>query len=522
MGTGDRPEMKLLDYWRVIRRRKWLIIVAVVAAVSTALALSATQSPTYRSSALILIRSDTSGTVFDSGTVRTADPKRTVENEISVLEGDVVLQRVKEILGVTNAPAPAKGTSSATADTVSVTVESSNADTAALLANTYVQAYNDVKRDQKVESVTAASKELQKKITEMQDQIDAIDLQIGASSTDDDTGFEAQRRVLVDQQGTFKQTLDQFQVDAALGASSADIISPAVAPSQPFKPTPLRSGVLAFVVGLLLGAGAAFFVDYLDQSIKNADDLAKVRSDLPLLAVIPQVPTPDVRPIAVSKPDDLAVESYRALRTNIQFLGLERDVKVLQVTSGMPGEGKTTTAANLAVVLAQTGASVVLVDGDLRRPRVNQMFSIDGSLGLTNSLTGESIDMTMHPLNENLSVMASGRIPPNPSEMLSGRRMSAVLGELRQRFDYVIIDSAPTLAVSDAIALAQHVDGVLVVVQAGQSPIPRVRRTLAALEQVNAPVLGVVLNKARDRHDTTGYGYAYGYGGYSSVEATSR
>ena len=265
------------------------------------------------------------------------------------------------------------------------------------------------------------------------------------------------------------------------------------------------------MVGTLLGLGAAFFIDYLDQSIKNPEDLDKVGTDLPLLAVIPLVPSPDNRPIALSKPDDLAVESYRALRTNVQFLGLERDVKVIQVTSGMPGEGKTTTATNLAVVLSQTGATVALVDADLRRPRISQIFAVDGSRGLTDNLTGETVDMTLYPLDEHLSVIVSGRVPPNPSEMLSSRRMAAVVGELRKRFDHVVIDSPPTLPVSDAVALAQHVDGVLVVVQAGQTPIPQVRRTLAALVQVNAPVLGLVLNKAHERSDTAEYSYGYGY-----------
>ena len=523
MGSVDRPEMTLRDYWRVVRRRKWIVLAGIVAAVVPAVALSLSHQPLYRAEAHVLIQSESSGTVFESGSTRAVDSARTVQNEISVLEGDVVYQRVKEILQVTADPPEVTGSSSDSTDIVTVGVVSSDPETAALLANTYVQAYNDVKREQKVESLTAATSELQKKITELQVQIDDLDQQISASADDDDAGLEAQRRVLVDQQGSFKQTLDQFQVDSALSVSSADVISPAVAPNEPFEPTPVRSGVLALVVGALLGLGAAFFVDYFDQSIKTAEDLDKVGTDLPLLAVIPLEPPPDQRPIALSEPDDLAVESYRALRTNVQFLGLERDVKVIQVTSGMPGEGKTTTATNLAVVLAQTGANVVLVDADLRRPRVNQMFSVDGTLGLTDSLTGESIDMTMHPLDEHFSVMASGRIPPNPSEMLSSRRMAIVIGELRKRFDFIVVDSAPTLAVSDAIALAQHMDGVLVVVQAGRTTIPQVRRTLAALDQVNAPVLGLVLNKASDRSDGTGYGYgySYGYSGYPPRQTKS-
>jgi non-specific protein-tyrosine kinase len=512
--------MTLRDYLRVVRRRKWIVLVGIVAAVAPAVALSVSKTPMYRASVDVLIQNDSQGSVFDTGQ-RNVDQDRNVQNEISVLEGEVVHQRLKEKLGLADDPPDVNGSATSDTDIVKVSVENSNPDTAALLANTYVEAYNEIKREQKVESLTAASNELQKKITELQDQIDALDAQIGASTTDDDTGAEAQRRVLVDQQGSFKQTLDQYQVDSALTVQSAAVITPAVAPTSPFEPTPLRTGVLAFVVGLLLGLGAAFLVDYFDQSIKHPEDLSKLGSELPLLAVVPLEPPPDDRPIALSEPDDIAVESYRALRTNVQFLGLERNVKVIQVTSSVAGEGKTTTATNLAVVLAQTGASVVLVDADLRRPRVHQVFGVDPSRGLTDNLVGETVDMTLLPVDPHLSIIVSGRIPPNPSEMLSGRRMAAVIDELRRRFDYVVVDSAPTLAVSDAIALARHVDGVLVVIQAKQTPIPQVRRTLATLDQVNAPVLGLVFNKASEKGDGM-YAYGYGYTGYSRREVVPR
>ncbi|MGE3327753.1 MAG: Wzz/FepE/Etk N-terminal domain-containing protein, partial [Acidimicrobiia bacterium] len=332
MGSGDRPEMTLRDYLRVVRRRKWFVLLGIVAAVAPAVALSVSKTPMYRATADVLIQSDSKGSVFDTEQ-RNIDDDRNVQNEISVLEGEVVYQRVKEILGVTTDPPEVNGSATSDTDIVEVSVESSDPDTAARLANTYVEAYNDVKREQKIESLTAASTELQKKITELQEQIDDLDQQIDASTDDDDTGLEAQRRILVDQQGTFKQTLDQYQVDSALTVQSAELITPAIAPTSPFEPTPLRTGVLAFVVGLLLGLGAAFLIDYFDQSIKHPEDLNKVGSELPLLAVIPLEPPPDERPIALSEPDDIAVESYRALRTNVQFLGLERNVKVIQITS---------------------------------------------------------------------------------------------------------------------------------------------------------------------------------------------
>jgi polysaccharide biosynthesis transport protein len=514
MSAADRPEMTLRDYWRVVVRRRWIVIIGILATTIPATALAILQDPVYEAHADILIHSQPGSSLFGSSNQGSVNPDRVVQNEISVLEGDVVFARLKDTLRLTDDPPRVSGTASDTSDLVTVRVRSGDPDTAAELTNAYITAYIDTKRSQAVERLATEGNELQAKITEFQQQIDTVDGQI-ANTSGDTSALEAQRRVLLDQQGVFKQTLDQIQVDSALSAGNAEVVAPATAPLDPIEPNPKRTAMLAFVVGLLLGLGAAFLVDYLDDSVRTPDDIAKLGSNLPVIAVVPIDQPPDTRPISISKPDDFAVEAYRTLRTNVQFLGLERDVRVLQITSALPGEGKTTTATNLAVVIAQTGHSVVLVDADLRKPRVHRVFAIDGSFGLTDNLVGEGIDMTVQTINEHLSVIVSGRVPPNPSEMLSGRRMDAFIDELKKRFDYVIVDSAPTLAVSDAVALSRHVDGVLIVVQAGRASLPQVRQTIAALEQVGAPLLGVVLNKAnpkRNGNDTYGdmYGYQYG------------
>ena len=196
----------------------------------------------------------------------------------------------------------------------------------------------------------------------------------------------------------------------------------------------------------------------------------------------------------------------------MQFLGFDTALKAIQVTSAMPGEGTTTTAVNLAVVLAQAGNRVALVDADLRKPRVHNVFALSPMYGLTNTLLGDPVDLAITQADEHLWVLPSGSVPPNSSEMLGGRRLQAVIEELKTQFDYVVIDSAPVLPVSDAIALSRQVDGVLVITQAGRTSAPQVHQTLAGLEQVSAPVLGVVLNKASSRQ--SGAGYQYGYGGY--------
>lgn len=503
MSVGERPEMTLRDYWRVIIRRSWIVIIAIIATAAPAVALSLRQSSVYESDADMLVRAQPGETVFGSDQ-QTGNPDRLVQNEISVLEGDLVYARLKQNLGLTDDPPSVSGSAFSDADVITVSVQSSDPQTAATLANAYVTAYIDVKREQTVAGMAAASSQLQTKITQLQDQIDALDAKISASTTDDDTAAEADRRALVDQQALFKQRIDQLQVDSALSAGGAELVRPAEAPLKPIKPTPVRTTTLAAVVGLLLGLGAAFLIDHLDDSVRSAADLVRLGIDVPVLAAVPNVSTRDNRPLAVAAPESPAVEAYRNLRTNVQFLGIERKVRLVQVTSTRPGEGKTTTAANLAVVLSQAGANVVLVDADLRKPDLHRMFAIDGSNGLTNNLAGDPMELTIQRITDQLWVIVGGPVPPNPSELLSGRRMDAFADELSRRFDYVIIDSAPLLAVSDAAALSRHVDGVLLVTQSKQVSLAKLRESLATLDRVGATLLGIVLNRAKIDKDVAG------------------
>ena len=421
--------MTLRDYWRVLIRRSWIVIVAIIATTAPAIALSMRQASIYRARADMLIGAAPGGTVFGSGQ-QTINSDRQIQNEISVLESDAVYARLKQNLGLRDDQPGVSGSSLSDADVITVSVESGDPQTAAILANSYVAAYIDVKREQAVNGMVSASTQLQSKISDLQKQIDALDVQINASSTDDDSGRQANRATLVDQQSLFRQRIDQLQVDAALSSGNAQLVRPAFAPIKPIRPTPVRTATLAAVVGLLLGLGAAFLVDHLDDSVRNTDDLARLGADLPLLARVPNTSSRDNRPIAVSAPDNPAVEAYRNLRTNLQFLGIERKMRSIQVTSTRPCEGKTTIAANLAVVLSHTGANVVLVDADLRKPDLHRMFAIDGSNGLTNNLAGDPMELTIQRITDQLWVIVGGPIPPNPSELLSGRRMDAFAEEL--------------------------------------------------------------------------------------------
>lgn len=503
---SENAEMTLRDYARVVNRRKWIVIAAVVLTSFTAVLLTTLQTPIYSASSEVLVQPRGQDGVFENQIINLND--RAIQTEIQVIEGQAVQQRVQDDLGLADEPPDANASAVGDTDVISITVRDASAANAATFADAYAAAYIDVRREQAVEELLSASAEVQIAIDDLQAELDAL--------VEDDP----RRNGLVTQLSNFNTTLDQLRVDAALRTGGAAVIKAAEVPTAPVEPTPSRTAVLAAVVGLLIGLGAAFLLDYLDDKVRSEDDLERL-TERPVLSVVPVDPPPDNRPIAISEPTHTAVEAYRGLRTNLQFLGLDRAIRVVQLTSSMAGEGKTTTSTNLAVVLAQAGHRVALVDADLRRPRVHEVFDIPQTPGFTDLLLGMDAKHVVNHVDidggARLSVYPSGTIPSNPSEMLSGRRVRQLLNEMGGHYDYVVVDSAPVLPVSDSVALAGSVDGLLVVAHAGRVTQPNVMETLERLERIGAPILGLVLNQASQ----VSKGY-YAYGGYGAPPPSAK
>lgn len=510
----------LREYVRVVARRKWIIIASILACATGALVMVVAKEPVYQASAFMAVRSIPGESLFGSTNQAGSNTDRAIRTEIRVLESDVVFNRVREDLGIEGPIPRARGRADSDSFVVSVSVRSGDPQLAKRVADAYVQAYLDLRREEIVAGLTTASAELENQLASIQEQIADIDAQIDAAETPEEQAvlerdLGPQRQILLNQQAQFRQRLDQLRVDAALSTGGAQLVQPARVPGFPVEPTPRRTLAIAVLFGLLLGLGAAFLIDFLDDSIDDPRDLEEAAGGSPVLSIVPTDPPPDHLPVSVSRPGDTAVEAYRTLRTSVQFLGLEQPLRIVQITSSVSGEGKTTTASNLAVVLAQAGNKVLVVDADLRRPRVHEVFGIDGSRGLTDALVGEAPEslITRFPLDDaHLDVLAAGRVPPNPSEMLGSRKMKALLESLTSTYDVVVVDSAPVLPVTDSVVLTGSVDAVLLVVQAGRASSKMVRESVTALTRVSAPLAGVVMNRARSRRRRSGYGGAYGYG----------
>ena len=344
------------------------------------------------------------------------------------------------------------------------------------------------------------------------------------------------------------QKLKEAGISAGLRSSNIRVVDPALVPQRPSKPQKGRNISLAILVGLVGGIGLALLREYLDNTVKNPDDIENL-ARLPSLAVVPAFASPNghnsrsrlpkllkgqgsaaregrVELVSHLQPQSQISEAFRALRTSLLLSQADHPPQVILMTSALPREGKTTAAANLAVTLAQLGDKTLLVDGDLRKPGVSRALSMAGGkyAGLSSYLAGVStLDLitVQHPGISNLSVIPTGPVPPNPADLLSSHRLSDMVMELRQRYKFVVIDSPPIMAATDAVILSVLADGVLLVVRSGETPKEAFTRTCELLSSVKARVLGVVLNAVDSGSPDYYYSYRYypySYGGYGREE----
>ncbi len=341
--------------------------------------------------------------------------------------------------------------------------------------------------------------------------------------------------------------LKEVGISAALQSSNIRVVDPAMIPAYPTRPAKARNIALAFLVGLVGGIGLALMREYLDNTVKTPDDIETL-ARLPSLAVVPQFGASNgngrrkllpgistnghekrVELVAQHLPKSQMSEAFRALRTSLLLSQPGRPPQVILVTSALPREGKTTAAANLAVTLAQLGDRTVLVDADLRKPGVGRLLNLGGGkyAGFSSYLAGvSSLDLVTvpHPDIPNLAAIPTGPLPPNPADLLSSHKLTEAIAELRTKFKFVVIDSPPVMAATDAVILSVQTDGVLLVVRSGETPKEAFTRTRDLLMSVKCHILGVVLNAVDSGapdyyYSYRYYPYSYGYGPQEAAES---
>jgi capsular exopolysaccharide synthesis family protein len=341
--------------------------------------------------------------------------------------------------------------------------------------------------------------------------------------------------------------LQEMNVAGDALAYNVRVIEPARVPHRPVRPNKRLNTIIGFVMGSVMGVGLAFFREYLDTTIKTVEEL-KNNFGLTALGLIPTIgqhkpksfttvlwerllnknkgdvtiSKDEVKDEMLFKVHRLAsaeqlkapvAEAYRTLRTNLQFSQLDRPIKTILITSSIRGEGKTTTSVNLGIILAQTGKKILIVDTDLRRPRIHRAFNTGRDVGLTNLLMGEStLDDVVIPADvPNLWILPSGPLPPNPAELVATERMRSLINYMSSKYDIVLFDSPPLVAVTDAALLATEVDGLLLVVEAGALPRELLKQGLDRLNNVKANILGTILNNVNLQKGSYYYYYYHYY-----------
>jgi succinoglycan biosynthesis transport protein ExoP len=498
--------MKTFDLRRamqVVRRRFWILVICAVLVPAAAVAVSAAQQKKYTAEATLLFRDPQfDQKLFGSTFVpNSTDPERQAATNLELVSLDTVAARTaKRIPGVTpkqvsNAVEPeTKGQ----ADVVSINATWTDPRRAATMANTFANEYIAFRRDADRAKIGVARLPLRKQLRELSREERAGPL--GRS---------------------LRARLTQLNVLASLQTGNAELVQPALAPDGPSSPKVVRNGALGLVLGLILGAGLVGLAEALDRRLRDPAEIEHA-FDAPVLAGIPESPWLRKSDAAMSNAPPGQREAFDMLRANLRYFNLSREIESVLITSAESGEGKSTVAWGLAVAAARSGSRTLLVEADLRRPTFASQFQLHAPAGLTTVLTGraqpsdavQSIrlpDVVDGASPEWLSVLLAGPIPPNPTAVAESDQMARLLEDAKREYDLVIIDTPPITLVPDAIPLMRRVDGVIVVCRLGTSSRGPMHRLAHQLENLDAPVLGVVVNSANE-NDPYAYGYAYGYG----------
>jgi polysaccharide biosynthesis transport protein len=531
------------DYVRVVRRRKWLILSIALLFPLAALLYSLERDPLYQASAEVLLNRTTFVTDVTGGAEPTFNqqPDRVAATEASVASVPEVAMRVLAATGIEDMTvdqflAQSSATARPDADLLVLSVQDGDRDRAALLASVYAREFTEYRKKLDTAAIEEARVGIEARIAELR------------------KDPERDRALLSDLQAKAQQ----LQTAEALATGNTSVIrAPTAAEATKVQPRPLRDALLAAGAGLILGIVLAFFRDAVDTRIRSSDEIAE-HLGVPLLARIPAPPRAFQMHdslVMLADPDGVQAEAFRMLRTNLDFVNLERRAQTIMVTSASEREGKSTTVANLALALARGGKDVVLVDLDLRRPFLHRFFNLDDQPGVTHVVVndapfeealakvwvaetrtpdeapasapkskrsnrqreaqrrGGEVDAVDRrgsngraPLGGLLEVMPAGTRPPNPGEFVATRALENMLKRLRERADVVLIDAPPLIGVGDAMTISAKVDGVVVVARMNLLTRPQVGEVHRLLGTSPAETLGFVVSGAEAEEDRYGYG----------------
>ena len=524
--------MELKKYIALLWHWSWLILLGSVLAGGITYLINANTTPIYRSSTRLMIDQAPS----TSGGTSYADVltiEKVSQTYVALITTSPLLQQTIEQLDLphTVPQLRARIAASAPVDTqiINITVEDTSPERAQLIADTLAKnfiAYNEQAQYQRyadpINTLTNEREQVGNQLEEIQVSINELNALENRTAEQQSrlSRYETQQRELQLNYTNIFNKLQDLRIRAATESNNLIIVEPAQINRSPVRPNTTNNTILAVLVGAMAAVGVIFLIDYLDDTIKTPDEVVE-DTGLSAIGVIAYIKgdKPADRLITHLTPRAPTSEAYRVLRTNLEFASVDAKLHNFIVTSPSPGEGKSTTAANLATVLAQAGNRVVLIDADLRRPSQHKIFEIPNNQGLTMALLDSETPVSYHlqaTRVPSLRLMTSGPLPPNPAELLRSQRMAQVLEDLKHEADIVVVDTPPALTVADASILAPRTDGVVVVGKIGSTRREALVQALETLQKTGSNLFGVVLNRSNPARG--GYYYNYYYYRYYTYE----
>lgn len=503
--------MELRDILRVVWKRLWLIVLGTLLVTVVAYAVSKNKAPVYQAKVTMMVNQSTDTPRALSSLLSTGESLALTYSKL--LKARPLLETVIANLNLELSPEYLKekmlGTSLIQgAQLLELTIKDTDPQRAAGIANelayTFISLHNS---ERQLESIVELEEDVMAQMADLRVRIKQNQSEMGKISITSDPLAEKDLSIahstLATQQLTFANLLETFLKIRLAQAELLDVsvVEPAVVPVRPIGRGAAFYALLGAVVGLSLNGGLVMLLEYLTRSFETGDDVKQVL-DLPTLGTIPRRRGAErkSRLVTVALPHAAVSEAYRGLRTSIRYSSVDRPLKTLLITSAETGAGKTSVSANLGVVCAQAGLRVALVDADLRSPQLHRPFDLENRTGLTDLLVGDvpqASDCMLETGVDGLRLIASGPIPPNPSELLGSRRMEGVLAQLSEDADLVILDAPPALPVTDAAVMAARADGAILVVEAKRTSHDDARQARETLERVGGNILGVALTKVK-------------------------
>ena len=526
--------MELRQYGAILRRWLWFVLLGTLLIGGMTYVISRNTTPVYLATATIFVDQATNVNESVYGTIIASE--RQAQTYAQLMLTRPVLDAVTARLGLPELTSVISVEPIQDTQLIRVDVEDTDKELATQIANTIPEVFVEQHTERQLQKFTGSRESLDKEIRSLSTNISQVQTKITeleaiqnrTSAQDADLSrFQDSLQQYRNSYANLVKSFEDLRLNEARATDTISTVEPAEVPKKPVRPRVLLNTVLGLLVGMVLAIGGVLLIEYLDDTLKNPDDVVQALK-LSTLGAIPRTrqengdTDAERQLVAFLNPKSPVSEAYRILRTNIQFSSLDKPIRTLLVTSANPSEGKSTTAANLAAIMAQTGQKVVLIDTDLRRPVIHKVFNVPNNLGLTSALLtppdASTLPHLIQPtLIKNLSVLTSGPLPPNPSELLGSRRMADLIEVLKSVADIVIFDSPPALAVTDSAVLARQLDGVLLVIDSGETREPLARRAIQELTKVGAHILGVALNRLSPT-TTDGYYYYYYHHYYGDTD----